>query len=231
MPDSFGLYERIAVDEYLEFFAAAHGIPPDARRRTVDAVMELTDLGGLRERLIAQMSKGMKQRLAIARMLLHDPKVLILDEPANGLDPRARIDMRELILELQRLGKTIVVSSHILSELSDMVTSVVILEKGQVRASGSIEAIGQRLRPDRALRMRVLSPPADLDPIFFAVAGVTGTERDEDGTLRIDYQGDEQTIAEIVRAAVQAGLLVTRVEPEKNDLERIFLEVTRGELQ
>ncbi len=238
MPDSFGVYDRVTVIEYLDFFAAAHGIAIDARAKTVDAVMQLTELGGLRDRLVAKMSKGMKQRLAIARTLLHDPQVLILDEPANGLDPRARIEMRELIEELQRLGKTIVLSSHILTELSDMCTSVAILEKGRLLAAGTVDAIGKSLNPERAVRLRLLAPSTDPsqpekmpEAILGKLPDVTGVERTPDGEYRISYRGSEETVAEIVAYAVGVGLRVVRVEPDRNDLERIFLEVTKGELQ
>lgn len=231
MPDSFGVYDRVTVEEYLEFFAAAHGIGPEARPRTLDAVMELTDLGPLRERLVAQMSKGMKQRLAIARTLLHDPQVLILDEPANGLDPRARIEMRELIEELQRLGKTIVLSSHILTELSDMCTSVAILEQGRLLAAGTVGEIGRTLRPERAVRMRLLRPPEDAEAVLSHLPGVLGVERDPDGDYRVRYEGDDEALAAIVSAAVGARLAIVRVEPDRDDLERIFLEITRGALQ
>jgi ABC-2 type transport system ATP-binding protein len=231
MPDSFGVYERVTVQEYLDFFAAAHGLALHARPRTVDAVMELTDLGDLRERLVAKMSKGMKQRLAIARTLLHDPDVLILDEPANGLDPRARIEMRDLIEELQRLGKTIVLSSHILTELSDMCTSVCILERGRLLASGTVDEIAKTLNPERAVRVKLLSPPQEVDAVFGRVPGVVEVERQPDGDYRVAYQGGDEEIALIVREAVNQGLQVIRVEPDVDDLERIFLEVTKGELQ
>ena len=231
MPDSFGVYERVTVQEYLDFFAAAHGIDLDARARTVEAVMELTDLGPLRERLVQTMSKGMKQRLAIARTLLHDPQVLILDEPANGLDPRARIEMRELIEELQSLGKTIVLSSHILTELSDMCTSVAILEQGRLLAAGTVDEIARTLRPEHACRLRALSPPEDAEDVLRRVPGVLEVERQPDGDFRIAYQGGEELVARIVAEAVNAGMMVVRVEPDVDDLERIFLEVTRGELQ
>jgi ABC-2 type transport system ATP-binding protein len=231
MPDDFGVYDRVTVLEYLEFFAAAHGIAMDARSKTVDAVMELTELGPLRDRLVAGMSKGMRQRLAIARTLLHDPKVLILDEPANGLDPRARIEMRELIEELQRLGKTIVLSSHILTELSDMCTSVAILEKGKLLAAGTVDEIGRTLRPEHAVRMRLLSPPEGVEEQLLSVAGVTEVERQPDGAYRVAYGGGDETVAAIVRLAVEKGLSVVGVTPDVNDLERIFLEVTQGELQ
>ena len=231
MPDGFGVYERVTVGEYLEFFSSAYDIPANARQRNIEAVMELTDLGPLRDRLVAAMSKGMKQRLAIARTLLHDPKVLILDEPANGLDPRARIEMRDLIEQLQQLGKTIVLSSHILTELSDMVSSVAILEKGRVLASGPVGRIGQQLKPERAVKLRLLEYPDGCEAPFVALPSVTHVERGPEGFLRIVYQGGDEAVATIVSEAVRAGLKVIRVEPERDDLEHIFLEVTRGELQ
>lgn len=231
MPDGFGVYERVTVDEYLEFFASAYGISLDARKRTVDAVMELTDLGGLRTRLVSAMSKGMKQRLAIARTLLHDPEVLILDEPANGLDPRARIEMRDLIEQLASLGKTVVLSSHILTELSDMVSSVAILEQGRVLASGPVGDIGRKLKPERAVRVRLLEYPTDCEKAFLPLPEVSAVERGPDGDLRLTYQGGDEAVAGIVSAAVSSGLRVVRVEPERDDLEHIFLEVTKGRVQ
>ncbi len=238
MPDGFGVYERTTVSEYLEFFASAYGLPRDTRTRTMDAVMELTDLGKLRERMVSSLSKGMKQRLCIARTLLNDPKVLIFDEPANGLDPRARIEMRDLIAQLRTMGKTVILSSHILTELSDMVTSVVVLEAGRVRAAGPIGAVAsldRQAQPQRVLRMRFLRSGAALDPevanVLRAVPGVSAIDRSPDGDMRVAYLGDEGVVADVVDAAVGAGLRVVRVEPERDDLEQLFLEVTRGELQ
>lgn len=231
MPDDFGVYDRITVEEYLDFFAAAHGIGIGPRQKTLDAVMELTDLGPLKTRLVQSLSKGMKQRLAIARTLLHDPKILVLDEPANGLDPRARIEMRDLIEELQRLGKTIFLSSHILTELSDMCTSVAILEKGRLLRSGHVDDIGRSLRPERAVRVRLLAPPEAAEAILARGPAVSGVERDPDGSFRVQYEGGDEALANIVDHCVGHKLRVVRLEPDQNDLERIFLEVTKGELQ
>jgi ABC-2 type transport system ATP-binding protein len=238
MPDGFGVYERTTVHEYLEFFSAAYGVPREARARTMDAVMELTDLGKLRDRMVSSMSKGMKQRLCIARTLLNDPKVLIFDEPANGLDPRARIEMRDLIEQLRGMGKTIILSSHILTELSDMVTSVVVLEAGRVRAAGPIGAVAsldRQAEPQRVLRLRLLRAAGALTPEHLdalrAVEGVLGIDRSPDGDLRVAYRGEDHVVADLVDAAVRTGLRVTRVEPERDDLEQLFMEVTRGELQ
>ncbi len=231
MPDGFGVYENLTVGEYLDFFASAYDIERSARGRSLEAAVELTDLGGLRDREVSALSKGMKQRLAIARTLLHDPKVLILDEPANGLDPRARIEMRILIEQLKELGKTIVLSSHILTELSDMVSSVAILEKGRILATGAVGQISQKIQPDRVLRVRLLSYPQGCEQPFVELPDVRDVGRGADGMLRIAYQGGDATVAKIVQQAVSSGLSVIRVEPERDDLEQIFMEVTRGELQ
>lgn len=231
MPDVFGVYERLTVEEYLEFYAAAHGLDTGTRAKTVSAVMELTELGSLRDRLVSTMSKGMCQRLGIAQTLLHDPKVLILDEPANGLDPRARIEMRELIEELQRLGKTIVISSHILTELSDMCTSVGILEKGSLLAVGTVDEIGRTLRPDHAVVLRLLEPHDRAEQIMGAVEGVLEVAQASPRELHITFEGGDKVVAELVSQGAAEGLRIIRVEPEHNDLERIFLEITRGALQ
>jgi ABC-2 type transport system ATP-binding protein len=238
MADHPGVYERVTVGEYLDFFAAAYRVPVNERASTVAAVVELTDLGSLRDRLVAELSKGMKQRIQLARTLLHDPKVLILDEPASDLDPRARIEMRDLLMELRRMGKTIFLSSHILAELADMCTSVGILEKGRLVASGPVDAIARALdrggdeQPRRRARVRVLGSTLmvtdvlapkgiDVEPIGDAA----------NGNCVIAYDGDDQAVAEMVRALVMAGVPLIGIEPERNELERIFLEVTRGEVQ
>jgi len=296
MPDHAGVYERITVREFLEFFADAYGIP---ELGVVDAVIELTELTKLEGRLVATLSKGMKQRLQIARTLLHDPKVLVLDEPASDLDPRARIEVRDLLLELRELGKTIFLSSHILTELSDVCTSVGILEGGQLVVSGPIGEIAQRLASqhesraaaDRAvtrvdvpatleapapfapgtpqlpsdgaatswaspaaapdlgpgagvtaggvaipettrkrLKLRVLGESQPIVPMLAGGSGVLGVEAGPGGLIVLNYVGGDQYVAEVVRYLVTSGVGVVTVEPERNELERIFLEVTRGEL-
>lgn len=260
MPDHAGVYERITIREYLEFFADAYELEDGA---VVDAVLELTELGKLDDRLVAALSKGMKQRLQIARILLHDPKILILDEPASDLDPRARIEVRDLLLELRDLGKTIFLSSHILTELSDVCTSVGILERGQLVAAGPIAQIAERLAagqvstdartlagaasepepiltaggaavPPQArkrLKLRVIGDSAQVAPLLAGGGGVLAVEPGAGGQLTLVYMGDERFVADVVRHLVVNGVAVVGVEPERNELERIFLEVTRGELQ
>ena len=159
MPDHAGIYERITVREYLEFFADAYRIPSLG---VVDAVLELTDIGALQEQLVVTLSKGQKQRLGLARILLHDPSVLILDEPASDLDPRARIEIRDLLIDLQSLGKTILLSSHILSELSDVCTSIGIIDRGRIVAAGPIGAIADRLAAQQHAEAHGHAPPQNV---------------------------------------------------------------------
>lgn len=306
MPDHAGIYERITVREYLDFFAQAHAISDP---EVTDAVIELTDLGDLSARLVATLSKGMRQRLQLARVLLHDPEVLILDEPASDLDPRARIEIRDLLLELRELGKTIFLSSHILSELSDVCTSVGIIEKGELLVAGPISEIAERLamaqggatgsdasagvaptmiesvsatssRPggssqapgfeenqasaadvspapaaadvrsaapkppqltpggtlvpssvQHRLRLRILGDAFRLKPLLEACPPVSLIDIVPPGQVTITYVGDGRFVADLVRYLVSHGIDLVAVEPERNELERIFLEVTRGRLQ
>jgi len=264
MPDHAGVYERLTVREYLEFFADAYRVPTAGTTyAVVDAVMELTDLIKLRDKLVATMSKGMKQRLQLARTLLHDPKVLVLDEPASDLDPRARIEIRDLLVELRSMGKTIFLSSHILTELADVCTSVAILERGRLVVSGPIADIARRLEhpqdqaaspaldlgPDAAasaaaaphvppapattrnVRVRALAPVEAVYAALVSLAGVKSVSAGPAGTVTVEYSGDEHRVADIVRTLVAASIPVVGVEPERNELERIFLEVTKGEVQ
>ncbi len=253
MPDHAGVYERVTVREYLEFFADAYRVPTAGTTyAVVDAAMELTDLTRLCDKLVATMSKGMKQRLQLARVLLHDPKILILDEPASDLDPRARIEIRDLLQELRSMGKTIFLSSHILTELADVVDAVAILERGQVIVAGPISEIAQRLsdrqsvtspidpltntnvpapEPTRTVKLRVLAAQNVVTQVLIALPFVRSVTPGAMGTLIVTFVGDDHAIAAMVQSLAQGGLSVVGVEPERNELERIFLEATRGELQ
>ena len=155
MPDGFGVYERVTVWEYLEFFAACYGLHGQKRRKVVGDVLDLTDLGYKAKAEVNGLSRGMQQRLSVARVLLHDPKVLLMDEPASGLDPRARIEIRELLKELRRMGKTIIISSHILHELAELCNAVAIVEKGQLLFNGSVAEIMRRAGTGRVVHVRV----------------------------------------------------------------------------
>lgn len=263
MPDYCGVYERVSVREYLDFFARATSVPDLG---VVDAVLELVELHPVSERLVSALSKGMRQRLQVARILLHDPKILILDEPASDLDPRARIEMRDLLLELRDLGKTIFLSSHILTELSDVCTSIGILEHGRLLVHGPIEELSERLaghgmgtsegtqpsvsvescpedamtrRPSgglpkkpapRRLKLRVLGDANAVVPLLSGGQGILGVQTSSAGHLLVHYVGGDAFVAQVVGYLVSQGIGIVAVEPERNQLERIFLEATRGGL-
>src|SRR6188472_2141718 len=161
MPDAFGVYDDMKVWEYLDFFARCYGLPAAGRRRMIGDLLELVDLGDRRDAYVQDLSRGMQQRLCLAHALVHDPQVLLLDEPASGLDPRARVELRELLRELRSLGKTILISSHILPELEELCTSVAIIDRGRLLDAGRISDIGQRIRAGEVLRVRLLGDAED----------------------------------------------------------------------
>lgn len=227
MPDSFGVYDGMRVWEYLEFFAAAYRIPRANRQRTVSDVLELTDLGTRRETNIEHLSKGMKQRLCLARTLLHDPQVLVLDEPASGLDPRARIDLKELLRELTRMGKTLFVSSHILPELADFCTTVGILEQGRLLACGRVDEILATMERGRAMRLKVLR---DLEQAGALVEGTPGSTRVrvQDGVLHFHFEGSLEELAALAERVADLRLGLVEFAEARTDLEDVFMRVTRG---
>jgi ABC-2 type transport system ATP-binding protein len=227
MPDFMGVYDDLKVFEYLEFFAAAYGIPSFKRKGIIDGVLELTDLGGKRAALVDSLSRGMQQRLGLARVLIHDPKVLILDEPASGLDPRARIEIRELLKELKRMGKTIMISSHILSELAELCDHFGIIERGRLVFSGTLAEIREKLGLHGKVRVRVAERAEEAVVALAALPQVAGA------TLVDDYisitlaagQGADGTIAETL---VRAGFRLLALTPEEVKLDDAFLSLTQG---
>ena len=245
MADQAGLYPKLTLEEFLAFFAAAYRLSP----RAVDVALELTGLTDLRNELSGTLSKGMRQRLQLAKTLLHDPAVLILDEPASDLDPRARIAMRDLLLYLSAAHKTIFLSSHILTELSDVCTSVGIIEKGRLLAYGPIAEItrqigashgapsadGSRTQgqattrdrlPGKSIKLRTLGPVEPTMQLLQRTSGVLGVHA-ASGHLSVRLDGGEHLVAEIVRVLVSSGIAVVGVEPERDELEAVFLELTR----
>jgi ABC-2 type transport system ATP-binding protein len=230
MPDNFGVYERISVWEYLDFFAAAYGLGRRERFVAIEGIMQLTDLTELRDRLTGGLSKGMRQRLCLAKTLVHDPKVLILDEPANGLDPRARIEFRALLKELRAMGKTIFISSHILAELSDICTAVAILEKGRVVASGPVDQIKRALQPGLAFRLEVLEKPGDAKEALDGLEGISGVKV-EGNALVFQFSGTREKVPELVRSLVGRGIPIVGLQELKTDLEGLFMQLTQGEVQ
>jgi ABC-2 type transport system ATP-binding protein len=229
MPDAFGVYDDMKVWEYLDFFGRCHGLAPAQRKRMIGDLLDLVDLSAKRDAYVLSLSRGMQQRLCLAHALVHDPKVLLLDEPASGLDPRARVELRELLRELRSLGKTIVISSHILPELEELCTSVAIVDRGRVLASGKIADISRRLRVGEVLRVRVLGgeePTAAARAWFEAQADVASATTDHSGEIEIGFRGDETGAAALLAAAIRAKIKVASYSPAATDLQELFLQVT-----
>jgi ABC-2 type transport system ATP-binding protein len=216
--------------EYLDFFAAAYRIPAARRRSVVRDVMDLTDLARLADRMVADLSRGMKQRLCLAKTLVHDPRVLILDEPASALDPRARIEMRELLKELRGMGKTILISSHILTELADLCTSVGIIERGRLQFAGGIERV-RGLRPAAGrVVVRLHGEAAGAAELLRAHPRVQEV-RAEGAELSFQYDGDPGEFHTVVKVLTDHRVPLLSVSQEAGSLERLFLEVTEGNVQ
>ncbi|MFZ5918421.1 MAG: ATP-binding cassette domain-containing protein [Chloroflexota bacterium] len=229
MPDFFGVYEDMLVWEYLDFFARCYDLPADRRRQVTDELLELVDLTEKREAYLQTLSRGMRQRLCLAHALVHDPQVLLLDEPASGLDPRARVEMRELLRELGAMGKTVVVSSHILSELAELCDAVGIIERGRLVASGSLDEIGRRVRQGRTLRLKLLSDCDQAAAVVRDSPGV-GQVRQVNGGLEVEFLGDDTATADLLAALVGQGVRVVSFTEVSGDLEDVFLRLTRGEV-
>ena len=243
MPDFFGVYPELKVGEYLDFYAACFGVPRDRRRAVCRDLLELVDLGPKRDAYIEGLSRGMQQRLGLARALVHDPAVLLLDEPASGLDPRARLELREVVRELGRMGKAVLVSSHILAELADLCTRVAIMDGGRVLVDGPVDAVAGRLDGGRAVRVRILGQAGRLrdlliaDPRIRAVRVDERTSAVEDSspnrpddqlpaTIRFVLDGDEHALRALLAELLQADLPIAGFAEESTGLEEVFLRAT-----
>lgn len=239
VPDFMGAYEDMVVTEYLEFFAASYNIHGAQRKKVVSDVLELTDLGYKATAEVNGLSRGMQQRLSIARVLLHDPKVLLMDEPSSGLDPRARIEMRELLKELKRMGKTILISSHILPELAELCNVVGIIERGRLLFNGSVKEVLRRARVGNVVHVGVAERSADAAEVIKKIRGVTKVSLVEgdghpghDGpTLHVQFEGAGGSATDIPHALVTAGFRITRFMEEAVNLETAFMRLTKGLVQ
>ncbi|MFO7958909.1 MAG: ABC transporter ATP-binding protein [Candidatus Brocadiia bacterium] len=229
MPDFFGVYDDLNVREYLHFFAAAYRLNGAERRRVIGDVLELTDLTDKRDEPVDSLSRGMKQRLGLARVLLHDPKVLLLDEPASGLDPRARIEIRELLKEMKRMGKTILVSSHILHELAQLCTCIGIIEAGGLVAEGSLDDIYRQLGLRRIIHVQISNATEEMMRRAEQIDGVASVERHVD---RFCFQIREHRLGaeELLEALRNLGARVYMFQPEAMDMETAFMKLTEGKL-
>ena len=231
MPDAFGVYDDMKVWEYLDFFARCYGLEPAARRRMISDLLDLVDLGDKRDAYVQTLSRGMQQRLCLAHALVHDPKVLLLDEPASGLDPRARVELRELLRELRSMGKTIVISSHILPELEELCTSVAIVDHGQVLAQGRVADIEKRLRFGAVIHVRVMLDDAGVAAArdrFAADPNVASATILPDGIIELGFRGDDAEAAGLLAGAVTSGMPIVSFARAASDLEELFLQVTAG---
>ena len=229
MPDVFGVYDDMKVWEYLDFFARCYGLPAARRRQMIGDLLDLVDLGDKRDSYVQGLSRGMQQRLCLAHTLVHDPQVLLLDEPASGLDPRARVELRELLRELRSLGKTILISSHILPELEELCTSVAIVDRGQVLAQGRVSEIERRLRAGAVLRVRLLpesDAPETARTWFTAQPQIASVALLDDGTVELGFRGDDEATVRLLAGAVGAGLPIVSFARAASDLEELFLQVT-----
>ena len=227
MPDFFGVYDDLTAEEYLHFFAAAYHIPAVKRRQLITDVLALTDLSEKATSPVDGLSRGMKQRLGIARLLLHDPEFLLLDEPANGLDPRARIEMRELLKELQSMGKTILISSHILHELAQFCSHIGILEQGRVVACGPLQEIYRTLALDRAIHIGLVGPAEPWLAAIRAIPGVASAEELPD-RLMVRLREGELSPEDLLDAIRATGARVRMFQPDAVDMETAFMKLTEG---
>ena len=251
MPDFFGVYDDLRVWEYLDFFARCYGLPTDKRKATVDGLLDLVDLTPKRNAFVQSLSRGMQQRLCLAHALVHDPPILLLDEPASGLDPRARVELRELLRTLRDMGKTIMLSSHILSELAEVCTVLGIMQQGRLIASGTLAEVQQQLGGRRRLRIVVLRGVEQAQAALALTPSVEHVELlSADGqnqhhntesngsttavsesaagpvTLNIEWNGDAEATVALIHRLVSAGVGLLEFGEEDNDLEALFLQLT-----
>ncbi|MCG3129988.1 MAG: Vitamin B12 import ATP-binding protein BtuD [Phycisphaerae bacterium] len=230
VPDFFGAYEDMVVQEYLEFFASAYGISGKPRERVVGDVLELTDLSYKKDALVDSLSRGMQQRLSIARVLLHDPRVLLLDEPASGLDPRARIEIRELLKELRRMGKTILISSHILPELADLCTTVGILEQGKLLYHGPIKDIIARAKTGTKVCVAVTDQQDLAAMLLEKTNGIKAVEQ-RDGHIIVELEKTTHDFTGLARLLLDNNFRIKEIKEEEVNLETAFMRLTKGMVQ
>jgi len=230
MPDYAGVYSTTTVEEYLDFFARSNGLRGDARRSAVEGVIEFMGIGELRERHVERLSKGLKQRVALGRAIIHDPQLLVLDEPAANLDPRARIEFRTLIRELAADGKTVLLSSHILTELSEICDAVAVIEKGKILATGTIEEIMTGLREHRILSVRLRGDRENAMKFLLEQPGVARVI-DANDRLQLEFTGDDTAQVALLGKLVGAGFPVLEFNVEGAGLEDVFMRITAGKVQ
>ncbi|RNF40750.1 ABC transporter ATP-binding protein [Planococcus salinus] len=229
MPDFFGVYDQLKTDEYLDFYGASYGLKPKEREQLIPKLLELVNLEHKRYDYVDLLSRGMKQRLCLARALIHDPKILILDEPASGLDPRARVEMRDILKELKAMGKTILISSHILPELAEMCDSIGVIDSGKLIAQGSVHEIQARLQHEKIINVKVAGSLEaavaffENDPFVSRIVAVP-----DKGMLHFSYKGTDVQQIELLQKAMAQQLPIRSFAEEETDLEDVFMAITKG---
>ena len=230
MPDFFGVYDNLKVWEYMDFFEGAYGVAYSERKELTANLLEIVDLSEKLDEYVDTLSRGMKQRLCLARCLIHDPDVLILDEPASGLDPRARVELKEILKQLKQMGKTIIISSHILSELAEMCSEVGIINNGQVVAAGNVNDIMKSMRRKRVVYIK----PLVMDGALVRLLEQMPTVQDinENATdVEIQFDGEDEDLAEIIRRIVSAGISLLGFREKEGNLEEVFMLLTGNNAQ
>jgi len=227
LPELFGTYDRMRVWEYLDFFGRCYGMTAARRRQMIGDLLELVDLADKKGEYVQDLSRGMQQRLCLAHALVHDPQVLLLDEPASGLDPRARVEIKELLKELKAMGKTILVSSHILPELADFCNKIGIIEQGELIISGDVGEIMRKVQGGKALQITLGDDCDKAVALLSQLPNVKAITRNE-RSLRVEFAGDDVDNSEVLRTLIENGLRVESFTETHVDLEDIFMKVTRG---
>ena len=231
MPDSFGVYGDMTVQEYLDFFGACYKVHPQQRAHLITDLLDLVDLGHRRDDMVDTLSTGLKQRLGLARVLIHDPSILVLDEPASGLDPRARVEIRELLLEVARLGKTILFSSHILADVGELCTRVGIIEDGKLAALGTLQQLSEHVMPHRQIHIGLLDRKEEAKTMLQSITGVSEVRIVENTSrisLEVDFTGDDESIHQLLAKLLAEGFPVVHFSEESKNLEEVFMRTTKG---
>ncbi len=228
MPDFFGVYDDLKVMEYMDFYAGTYYIPYEQREELINNLLEIVDLSHKKEDYVDGLSRGMKQRLCLARSLIHDPKLLILDEPASGLDPRARVEMKEVLKQLQTMGKTIIISSHILPELAEMCTEVGIIDQGHIVVQGTVQEIMKQMTKVRKIQIHPLENMEGLLKILEEQPVVEDVVENT-SDVEFSFQGTDQELTALLKQIVLADIAVLSFKEKEGNLEEIFMQVTGGE--
>jgi ABC-2 type transport system ATP-binding protein len=237
MPDSFGIYHDMRVWEYLDFFGACYHLREAERKRLVNDLLELVDMTPRRDDMVDKLSRGLQQRLGLARTLIHDPQVLILDEPASGLDPRARVEIRELLVELARMGKTVFFSTHILADVAEICTRVGIIEAGQIVATGTLDELQRGLVTQRAVHIDVLDRVAEAQEFLSALPGIHSAEAQTEQNhqqrtrLEVKFTGDDAALSALLAGLAARGIPIVHFSEDSHNLEDIFMQLTKSSLE